>query len=231
MCFFVGDWLGKVLALSSLLPFGILSGFVALILFRRDLHTVRITLYSHNICGYSWVFIVTHMKLELRISRFCQIIVYLVKKLNYRNVYVTPTWLTSVDILVAEIAQRKDKMWKAGRGFWWHVIFLSLRDKMMQLNILISDMERRLQKDLFYSAFFHHFVLFLVIYVILASFTCHIFKVYLIFKSFFQVLLNFPVIYFLNNYIIMVKYWNEVLLDNVDNWNQNGKPSSIRLCL
>jgi dolichyldiphosphatase len=35
-----GDWLGKLLAVSSLLPFGILSGFVALILFRRDLHTI-----------------------------------------------------------------------------------------------------------------------------------------------------------------------------------------------
>lgn len=35
-----GDWLGKLFALASLSPFGILSGFVALILFRRDLHTV-----------------------------------------------------------------------------------------------------------------------------------------------------------------------------------------------
>ncbi|XP_022184315.1 dolichyldiphosphatase 1 [Nilaparvata lugens] len=35
-----GDWLGKFLALTSLSPFGILSGFVALILFRRDIHTV-----------------------------------------------------------------------------------------------------------------------------------------------------------------------------------------------
>ncbi|XP_075213036.1 dolichyldiphosphatase 1-like [Lycorma delicatula] len=35
-----GDWLGKILAVSSLSPFGILSGFVALILFRRDVHTV-----------------------------------------------------------------------------------------------------------------------------------------------------------------------------------------------
>ena len=48
----------------------------------------------------------------------------------------------------------------------------------------------------------------------LASFSCHIFKVYFIFKSFSQVLLSFPVIYssFLNNYIIMVNsemkyYW------------------------
>ncbi|XP_073994965.1 dolichyldiphosphatase 1-like [Rhodnius prolixus] len=35
-----GDWIGKILALSSLLPLGIISGFVALILFRRDLHTI-----------------------------------------------------------------------------------------------------------------------------------------------------------------------------------------------
>ena len=59
------------------------------------------------------------------------------------------------------------------------------------------------------SAFFRHFVLFLSFrsFFVLASFSCHIYKVYFIFKSFFQVLLNFPVIYssFLNNYIIMVK--------------------------
>lgn len=35
-----GDWMGKFLAVASLSPFGILSGFVALILFRRDLHTI-----------------------------------------------------------------------------------------------------------------------------------------------------------------------------------------------
>ncbi|KAG8306414.1 Dolichyldiphosphatase 1 [Homalodisca vitripennis] len=34
------DWLGKLFAIASLSPFGILSGFVALILFRRDLHTI-----------------------------------------------------------------------------------------------------------------------------------------------------------------------------------------------
>lgn len=38
-----GDWLGKFFALISLSPFGIGAGFVSLILFRRDLHTV-----SHN---------------------------------------------------------------------------------------------------------------------------------------------------------------------------------------
>ncbi|KAK9510496.1 hypothetical protein O3M35_005270 [Rhynocoris fuscipes] len=35
-----GDWIGKIMAISSLLPLGIVSGFVALILFRRDLHTI-----------------------------------------------------------------------------------------------------------------------------------------------------------------------------------------------
>lgn len=38
---FLGDLLGKLLALISLAPFGIGSGFVALIMFRRDLHTVN----------------------------------------------------------------------------------------------------------------------------------------------------------------------------------------------
>ncbi|KAG8231784.1 hypothetical protein J437_LFUL011884 [Ladona fulva] len=35
-----GDWLGKLLAMSSLMPFGIIAGFIALVLFRRDLHTI-----------------------------------------------------------------------------------------------------------------------------------------------------------------------------------------------
>lgn len=46
---FSGDWLGKFFALISLSPFGIGAGFVALILFRRDLHTV-----SLDICFDSW---------------------------------------------------------------------------------------------------------------------------------------------------------------------------------
>lgn len=37
---FAGDIIGKFLAFISLAPFGIGAGFVALILFRRDLHTV-----------------------------------------------------------------------------------------------------------------------------------------------------------------------------------------------
>lgn len=40
MKLFSGDLLGKILALISLAPFGIGAGFVTLILFRRDLHTV-----------------------------------------------------------------------------------------------------------------------------------------------------------------------------------------------
>lgn len=36
----LGDVFGKLLALISLAPFGIGAGFVTLILFRRDLHTV-----------------------------------------------------------------------------------------------------------------------------------------------------------------------------------------------
>ncbi|XP_050675552.1 dolichyldiphosphatase 1-like [Leptidea sinapis] len=35
-----GDLLGKMFALTSLLPFGVGAGFIALILFRRDLHTI-----------------------------------------------------------------------------------------------------------------------------------------------------------------------------------------------
>ncbi|CAH2066498.1 unnamed protein product, partial [Iphiclides podalirius] len=35
-----GDWIGKIFALISLSPFGIGAGFVTLILFRRDLHTI-----------------------------------------------------------------------------------------------------------------------------------------------------------------------------------------------
>lgn len=37
---FAGDLFGKLLALISLVPFAIIAGFITLILFRRDLHTV-----------------------------------------------------------------------------------------------------------------------------------------------------------------------------------------------
>ncbi|XP_026673322.1 dolichyldiphosphatase 1-like [Ceratina calcarata] len=36
-----GDYIGKFLALISLVPFAIITGFVTLILFRRDLHTIN----------------------------------------------------------------------------------------------------------------------------------------------------------------------------------------------
>jgi len=35
-----GDLLGKILAISSLMPMAIICGFITLILFRRDLHTI-----------------------------------------------------------------------------------------------------------------------------------------------------------------------------------------------
>jgi len=35
-----GDFIGKILAISSLMPMAIIAGFITLILFRRDLHTI-----------------------------------------------------------------------------------------------------------------------------------------------------------------------------------------------
>lgn len=35
-----GDWLGKILAITSLIPLMIVVGFVTLVIFRRDLHTI-----------------------------------------------------------------------------------------------------------------------------------------------------------------------------------------------
>ena len=69
-----------------------------------------------------------------------------------------------------------------------HLSFLARQ--IMQFNVLISDIERYLQKQSFYSAFFFVILCFLsfVIFVILASFSCHICKVYFTFKYFFQVL-------------------------------------------
>ena len=62
-----------------------------------------------------------------------------------------------------------------------HLSFLA--SQTMQFNILILDIERWLQKQLFYTAFFSSFCVvfkFQVIFVILASFSCYIFKVYFI---------------------------------------------------
>ncbi|XP_050435343.1 dolichyldiphosphatase 1-like [Adelges cooleyi] len=49
-----GNFLGKLLALFSLTPFVILSGFLTLILFRRDLHTITffIGVVINEICNY-----------------------------------------------------------------------------------------------------------------------------------------------------------------------------------
>ena len=44
-----GDILGKCLAWCSLLPIFVVVGFVTLILFRRELHTVSGYLYTHNL--------------------------------------------------------------------------------------------------------------------------------------------------------------------------------------
>lgn len=47
--FFIGNIFGKLLALFSLTPFVILSGFITLILFRRDLHTVSKYFFIYNL--------------------------------------------------------------------------------------------------------------------------------------------------------------------------------------
>ena len=41
-----GDVIGKLLACASMLPLVVIVGFVTLILFRRDLHTVRLFIWS-----------------------------------------------------------------------------------------------------------------------------------------------------------------------------------------
>lgn len=48
---FTGDLFGKFLALISLIPFAIVTGFVTLILFRRDLHTVSKNFENNNNCA------------------------------------------------------------------------------------------------------------------------------------------------------------------------------------
>ena len=68
------------------------------------------------------------------------------------------------------------------------------------------------------SYFIVHFLIIFVIFnfvncfVILASFSCHIFKVCFTFRPFFQVLLNWPVIYscFLNVVIILLRLNSEM---------------------
>ncbi|CAL7933405.1 unnamed protein product [Xylocopa violacea] len=59
-----GDFFGKLLALISLIPFAIIAGFITLILFRRDLHTI--TFFSGIIINECINFILKHTICEAR---------------------------------------------------------------------------------------------------------------------------------------------------------------------
>lgn len=59
-----GDWLGKFLALISLTPFAIIAGFIALILFRRDLHTI--TFFAGTAANELLNLILKHILCEAR---------------------------------------------------------------------------------------------------------------------------------------------------------------------
>ncbi|XP_018577720.1 dolichyldiphosphatase 1-like isoform X1 [Anoplophora glabripennis] len=59
-----GDIIGKFLALISLAPFGIGSGFIALILFRRDLHTI--TFFLGTLCSEALNYCLKHTICETR---------------------------------------------------------------------------------------------------------------------------------------------------------------------
>ncbi|XP_022820715.1 dolichyldiphosphatase 1-like [Spodoptera litura] len=59
-----GDWLGKFFAFISLSPFGIGAGFVALILFRRDLHTI--TFFTGTLVNEVLNIILKHIVCEAR---------------------------------------------------------------------------------------------------------------------------------------------------------------------
>ncbi|XP_056642032.1 dolichyldiphosphatase 1-like [Diorhabda carinulata] len=59
-----GDIIGKFLALISLAPFGIGSGFIALILFRRDLHTI--TFFLGTLLSELLNYILKHIICEAR---------------------------------------------------------------------------------------------------------------------------------------------------------------------
>ena len=43
---FAGDFIGKLLAIASLMPMAIIAGFITLIMFRRDLHTVCVNFFT-----------------------------------------------------------------------------------------------------------------------------------------------------------------------------------------
>ncbi|XP_043801105.1 dolichyldiphosphatase 1-like [Apis laboriosa] len=62
-----GDLFGKFLALVSLLPFAIIAGFITLILFRRDLHTI--TFFSGIVINKCINFILKHTICEARPMR------------------------------------------------------------------------------------------------------------------------------------------------------------------
>ena len=47
--FFAGDVIGKILAWFSLLPMFIVIGFITLIMFRREIHTVQYVVYCYFI--------------------------------------------------------------------------------------------------------------------------------------------------------------------------------------
>lgn len=59
-----GDIIGKFLAFISLAPFGIVAGFIALILFRRDLHTI--TFFVGTLCSEILNYILKHLICEAR---------------------------------------------------------------------------------------------------------------------------------------------------------------------
>ena len=90
----------------------------------------------------------------------------------------------------------------------------------MIFNILILDMERRLQKLLFYIAFSRYFEFcfsfrsFFHLSVIFLSY----FQCLLQFLVIFLVLLNFPVIYssILNNYIIIILWQNTEMKSTIE---------------
>ncbi|XP_044268430.1 dolichyldiphosphatase 1-like [Tribolium madens] len=62
-----GDFIGKIFALISLAPFGIGAGFVALILFRRDLHTI--TFFLGTLCSEALNYFLKHTICEERPMR------------------------------------------------------------------------------------------------------------------------------------------------------------------
>lgn len=70
-----GDLFGKLLAVISLVPFAIITGFITLILFRRDLHTVSNCIILVNLIYYPHkLYIYIHLS-QLQIAFFSGIII------------------------------------------------------------------------------------------------------------------------------------------------------------